>query len=824
MKSTKSNKRKPSNSPRSTRRTPKHQQNKRLKSNSTIKWNKVSSSLLPQFLDAESSVTAAKFGARRLPEMKSLWRDFVCSSYEKRIIDHVDTVNTIHNKDTATSYHESGGCKISSRHLRRRTGSHNRKKRHRFPNGYSETNSNEQNLNEKNNQPNIQMSRKARRKPSLMKQQHTQWKNSTYNISDPNDHNCNVSNWLETHLWHSKRFIMSPPLSIYNNWCIPLGHSNRGSRAALRLAKLKCTVQDATWTIGGRSLIIESDKMEHIIHLLELICGGKKKLSAPFLLDQNVLLGLEVAHGYIYHFNSFPSGMVGPATFQFGRGDNELYYSRIVIDVTIQYECKRMLLQLIADLNEKLPEISLKYREEPIAFLKVRGLNATSAVEKSLNSQNDRTNMPYLDWGAICHSFTLHTMIKEKTIVISDAVPQTKTRSVIENTSENLEGKRQDDENIFDVIDSIHRVIKQQGDSIKANITKRSMILVSVCPSKVVKIKDKQTNISASGWDIWCHPDITNELFLALNHYGQACAIGIIEASTLIMDSSLHQPLWPRDFPDTYIGNHYWTNDNLEWKILRYCIEEGMHGGRIHTVLSRLMDKKYRILVNHNDERKDVDNISQRWKHHKIYWQLLNASCDKEIQDDKRLITVIRGQYIAPFVNALSKWCPEDILKLHSIAEKNLVKRRNRRKISGRNKFLTVPPLHKQSHDNQKKICFTLLSSLSIAALLRCHIVIDGKGKVSPAMSIVPYGDDEEENSDNVLGFVTSGMFSQSHGYYHGVGFISSNKFLSELSKGKVGNLALRRDESSSSMVWLKVRILNHITMDSCTGFLHIVS
>ena len=115
------------------------------------------------------------------------------------------------------------------------------------------------NMNQNQNQP---KSRKARWKPALMKQEHDYWKHSTNSgLSLENNENIthkHTSNWLETHLWHAKRFIMSPSLSIFNNWCIPLTHANRGSRAALRLAKTKATVQDATWTMGGRVLVLES--------------------------------------------------------------------------------------------------------------------------------------------------------------------------------------------------------------------------------------------------------------------------------------------------------------------------------------------------------------------------------------------------------------------------------------------------------------------------------------------------------------------------------------------------------------------------------------
>lgn len=82
---------------------------------------------LPQFLDAESTITASRFATKRIPEMQTLWNKFQQSSN----INHDDE-----------AYFKSRGCKQSKRHLRRRTGSHLRRKRHRFPHGGNGDNSN----------------------------------------------------------------------------------------------------------------------------------------------------------------------------------------------------------------------------------------------------------------------------------------------------------------------------------------------------------------------------------------------------------------------------------------------------------------------------------------------------------------------------------------------------------------------------------------------------------------------------------------------------------------------------------------------------------
>jgi hypothetical protein len=78
------------------------------------------------FLDASATVHAGLFAARRLPEIKSLWRGLVDDAVES-------------GNSGVRKVGQSGGAKISCRHLRRRTGSHRLRRRHRFPRGDHKT-------------------------------------------------------------------------------------------------------------------------------------------------------------------------------------------------------------------------------------------------------------------------------------------------------------------------------------------------------------------------------------------------------------------------------------------------------------------------------------------------------------------------------------------------------------------------------------------------------------------------------------------------------------------------------------------------------------
>jgi len=88
----------------------------------------------PDFLDSTAVVSVAKFTARRLPEMKSLWRQHVVHTFlsqdegeKKTPIKHPEYAHAVKNLKS------QGGKVNQERHLRRRTTSYLPRRRHRFP-------------------------------------------------------------------------------------------------------------------------------------------------------------------------------------------------------------------------------------------------------------------------------------------------------------------------------------------------------------------------------------------------------------------------------------------------------------------------------------------------------------------------------------------------------------------------------------------------------------------------------------------------------------------------------------------------------------------
>ncbi len=928
---------------------------------------------LPQFLDAESCVTASKFGARRLPEIKSLWRSFLHSQYQK---DHNDqdqnqggngsgsgsgsadiiagskgqgNVGGGSSSEGASAkglqeqytqqqqkqqrrrrrtnledvtYFRSGGCKSSNRHLRRRTGSHNRRKRHRYPSGVDNDGSTDADggIGSKIKESDSNKSRRARRKPSLLRTQHGTWKTKEYLTIHRNGNECveeedvnqsstaatintcTPSHWLETHLWHSKRFHMTTGgLPIYNNWCVPLCHTNRGTRAALRLVQSKSTIQDATWEIGGQSLILQTHAHRHeedddgddddddecqdaLIHIVEKICGGSRIHSAPFLSNEKVLMGLQVGYGFIYDPNigQFPSGVIGPASFLFGRNTNRnvnngtcTFFVRILIEGSVINQVKTIIRDMVEqemnngvgfsfgggdDDGDKNNDNDVKclLSSEAMTLIRVRGLEATKVITRSLEFCNKKqksgiqNKTTSLDWNDISKCDDLHKSLPHGTIMKTTLVKSKIRRRIQEEEASSSSSPIKFGEK---EVDEIHDQMIENETSILTSIQLEAndVILISHAPNQNGAQTQKRENVAVSGWDILCPPTLIQQLFSTLNMVGGACTIGLTEDACLKMDANPPIPIWPRDYPDTETGRRYWSSigHGDEWRIVRYCIEEGLGGGKIQTGLKRLMKR-----CNHENEEHACDD-GDHDLHDNDMQKVANCDSDKDrdyhtsptliiprvdwksLLDDTAIsaasksIVVVRGNFTAPFIQALHGFAQDYIEG--KLANDTIVKtkRRPRRKVRGTNEIMVLPPCESNKFAAQQQVCENLLASLSIPALLRCHIEVEGKGVIHSGMKICSWTGDRNVNDDvssdnesSVLGYIASGRFSQRRGKFHGIGFVSSRHFLSYLKdEAQHGSFLVRKNEGSNvPSILLKVCIQSDSKSRSIIGSLAILT
>ena len=333
-----------------------------------------------QFLDASATVHAGLFGARRLPEIKALWRNMVSDQLESESAH--DAAGDGGGSTKTRRIGASGGGKISSRHLRRRTNSHKRRRRQRFNGGGGElgehpapkSNSIEEGQEEKSGGHN----RRARRKPAFLKKMHSRWWDTPAS-STGDEQACN---WLPTHLWHAKRFHMAELFS----WSVPLVHTNRGSRASLRLAASatdpKCTVQDATWEINGRALRLTGESAQSLMTSLQRLCGS----DAELFRDGPFLGGERAADCELYEVDSCPLRPIGPAVLSF---DSSIDGGKSAVSILVHPSIQK-------SLDVELAKLAVRCLEPtPLSLLRLRGRTATSTVKRLIGDDENLDDCPH---------------------------------------------------------------------------------------------------------------------------------------------------------------------------------------------------------------------------------------------------------------------------------------------------------------------------------------------------------------------------------------------------------------------------------------------
>mmetsp|Transcript_16451 Transcript_16451/g.35551 ORF Transcript_16451/g.35551 Transcript_16451/m.35551 type:complete len:875 (-) Transcript_16451:39-2663(-) len=810
-----------------------------------------------QFLDASATVQAGLFGARRLPEIKSLWRQMVQGELDT-VRERGDRPNDANGEriDQASIRRagESGGGKISSRHLRRRTNSHKRRRRHRFPRGKDgsgggdtgvtedeEGSNNAMVANEMSDRPGTSDDsgkkskqkqnpcRRARRKPALMKISHSHWwqpQRSTQTVQTQLSTQINEEkfphSWIPTHLWHAKRFHVSPPLF---SWAIPLIHSNRGSRASLRLASSetfpKCTIQDGTWEVNGCAIRLEVTKeatssqesMRTLISILQKLCGSE----APFLNEESILTGQGAGEGLVHEIDACPLQPIGPATFFFGCSSYddgpESAHVSILIHPAIHKRVVSLLRTILPTDTDTNGKVTLS--TVSLSLLRIRGRASTSTLNKVL--------------GIAENSGSLGDRVNHGTLIEGGAHPESDFKSI----SNTITGQS-------------------------------SILLKSHQPNQ--NYQHLPHNLSSSGWDILCHPSVSSSLFQAFINNGGACAIGLAEDARAHLEAYPPLPMFPRDYPDTEEGKSYWEGGTSlalankkhgecgeeqslatwkDWAVVRTCVEGSW--GRINTPLKRTI----RHWKQHDDKEKGKSREENKSKSHEspmletsnlseksqlfgrdtslIHWTSL-------ISPDEESTIVVRGSFGVPFLQLLHG-CGRLHSQPGSDATENTRHRRPRRKVRPPNLSVHASPLSRQESQAHSNMCQQLSSSLSLPALLRCELYCEGKGAFNIGDLIFPLDlqdsddisegselDDGASNADEKsqslpLGVVVAGGFSPSRGRYHGIGFVGAAKLMDALD-GTVHGMGMATPQSNGQKkMALKVMLVRDVSCAGCRRY-----
>jgi hypothetical protein len=731
---------------------------------------------LPAFLDASASVAASTFGARRLPEIKSLWN---ASLKRKGLLGPI-----IPTEEPL----KSCGGKTSSRHLRRRTTSHNSRKRHRYPDPSSIRTDDFPAVKKASAATAISRRSKRKNKAALSLPHESWWRRTdpktSHATSISSDNPQKESNkkfqkqaplfWIPTHLWHCKRFHMA---NLWG-WKIPMVHSNRGPKAALRLIREgKTLLQDSTWKMGIPIIIQSIVKDEVLVPTLCRICPEfqMKSVDSTACIGQGLAYGLDQfpqkAIGPVEWFVSQGKPLVGTEETNYNSDSSQCSYINFWVHPSIQSA-------LFAELKKLEREKSVSAEPQPFqslqlgsqksgntgaACLKLRGINATITIQKVLASRAEiKAPAERSDILRILKDNNLHTSLPHGSVLAASVSLDSASSS--SSSSSDVAAGDQDSRESTNV----------SGCWVGGN----RILLISHC------IRDSSNlpqNAPAIGWDIFCDVSIAKDLFVKLVLAGQACPIGVVEEAYVNLECAPPiATVFPRDYPETEEGRRYWhqmsqgeSDENNG--VLRICLEEGEAGGRVPvpTISHRVRSNGDITQPRQQQTKISVHHLS------KIRWnRLLTGTASEEgISDEDEgteEVVVMRGIFGKPLLDALSG-CGT-VPSRRRAEDSPQPKRRKRRRVKQSGEILHALPLAPDQVETHQATCRTLIETLSLPAVVACHLLMIGSGTIAPGAEIRSISNDA-----HLLGFVTAGTFSVARGRCHGIGVVAAAPLLHAL-------------------------------------------
>lgn len=748
---------------------------------------------LPAFLDASATVSASTFGSRRLPEIKALW-----NAATKDVDGNNPSIMSIPTEEPL----KSSGGKTSSRHLRRRTTSHKSRKRHRYPAGAPAellTSPNKEDATDAEVDAATPQSRRSRRKnKSNLCGKHESWRmtnNATMDVvvADPNEsitksETKKAAHWMTTHLWHSKRFHMA---ALWG-WQVPMVHTNRGPKAALRLIREgKTLIQDATWRMA-QPMVVESshDKNGTVVQSsLQRLCPNFQLSSS----DQTE--ELTTGRGMVHDLDQFPLNAIGPITWLVSRQRPLLggatasdsttdFYVYFWVEPSIESKVWAEFAKLEAVVQSTdqpfqfgFPSTSVETSNQlscsGMACLQLRGINATATLQKALaksvnNSRVGASGAQLAGHQRLLDNNELHTQRPNGTVISVDVVLSQSTTNNAEN-------------------------INKESSLIEGC----KALAVSHCICDPTNLPQNAPGI---GWDIYCDANIAKELFLALVLTGQACPIGVVEEAYIKLEC---QPpiasVFPRDFPETELGRKYWRLgsqcddedddkhsaeesplNNLQ--TLRLCLEEGEAGGRVAVPTIK---QRCRMPTLPQEKKQQLSSKISAQRLYKIHWgELVKSAADADSEDESddggeganqqsEDVVLMRGMFGKPLVDSLSG-SGKISMQLTSEEHDNH-RRRKRRRVKQANAICHVVALSREEADSHLANCTALLESLSLPAVVACRLQVVGSGTLHPGAQVFS-GTGKGDSS--LLGYVTAGSFSLARGSSHGIGVLGASRLL----------------------------------------------
>jgi hypothetical protein len=288
----------------------------------------------------------------------------------------------------------------------------------------------------------------------------------------------------------------------------------------------------------------------------------------------------------------------------------------------------------------------------------------------------------------------------------------------------------------------------------------KPLLLVSRCP----RDPTIGMNVAVFTLDIFCDPDVASGLFLALVLKGASCPVGVAEETHLHLECHPPVPLFPRDYPDTDEGISYWEGNSPEWKDIREYWESGVGRFRPREGISEPID----------------------WK------EIVPATTDDSV-------VVVRGGFGKPFIDTMSG-CG---IVPHS--SNSSAHRRKRRRVRDPSLHVTAQCLSKEQAAAHLGVCTALSQSLSLPAVLLCHLRVVGPGSVAAGAGLYAL-----EPLGIHLGFATAGTFSASLGAFQGIGVVGAARLLEVIaSAGSSGVAIISNRPDGGKEIQLRIRVLN---------------
>jgi hypothetical protein len=272
------------------------------------------------------------------------------------------------------------------------------------------------------------------------------------------------------------------------------------------------------------------------------------------------------------------------------------------------------------------------------------------------------------------------------------------------------------------------------------------------------------TNVAVCTLDIFCDPDVAKDLFLALVLKGASCPVGVAEEAHLHLESHPPLPLFPRDYPDTDEGIAYWEGNTPEWKDVRGYWESGVGRFRPNEGISEPID----------------------WK------DIVPATTDDSV-------VVVRGGFGKPFMDTMSG------CGIVPYSSSSSTHRRKRRRVRDPSLPVSAQSLSKEQAAAHLGVCTTLSQSLSLPAVLLCHLRVKGPGTVEAGAGLYAL-----EPLGIHLGFATAGAFSASLGAFHGIGVVGAARLLEVIaSAGSSGAAIISNRPDGGKEIQLRIRVSN---------------